>query len=393
MKTTGITMALLLIGTAASAQSGIDSVLSRLESQGFGRFQIEQEGGQIKIDAYRGRDERELVYDASTGALLSDTIERRDGREVPSGETAGALGGGVGADALLDRVGLGAVADRLRSEGYTAIDAEQENGVVTIEARNGQVERELRYDAATGALLADRVETDDDDDDRIAGGTTGGATGGATGGTTGGTPVAGNSGLNRVLSSLETQGFGRFDIEQERGQIRIDAYRGREERELVYDAGTGALLSDTIERRDGREVPSDQPAAALGAGVGANAVLDRLGLGALADQLRSEGYSRIESEEEDGVVTVEARNGRVERELRYDAATGALLADRVETDDDDDDDRGGASASAGSNGGGSAASGSGRGGDDRGGRGGRDRDDDDDDNDDSDDDGDDRDDD
>ena len=84
MTRTGIIAAALFIGTAANAQSGLDGVLSRLEAQGFGRFEIDQERGRITIEAHRGREERELVYNANTGELLRDTVERNDGREQPS---------------------------------------------------------------------------------------------------------------------------------------------------------------------------------------------------------------------------------------------------------------------------------------------------------------------
>lgn len=166
MTRTGLTMLALLIGTAANAQSGLDGVLSRLESQGFGRFEIDQERDRITIEAHRGREERELVYDARTGDLVRDTVERNDGPDRPSREPAGNLGGGVGPSAVLERAGLGGVVERLRGEGFRAIETEQENGRITVEARRGREERELVYDARTGDLVRDTVELDDDDDRR-----------------------------------------------------------------------------------------------------------------------------------------------------------------------------------------------------------------------------------
>jgi hypothetical protein len=52
------------------------------------------------------------------------------------------------------------------------------------------------------------------------------------------------AGLGPVFGKLRSQGYGGVDIEQVHGQIFISAERSGEVRHLVYDAATGALVSD-----------------------------------------------------------------------------------------------------------------------------------------------------
>ena len=54
------------------ARAGLGPVFGKLRSQGYGDIAIEQLGNQITISAARAGETRQLVYDASTGALLSD---------------------------------------------------------------------------------------------------------------------------------------------------------------------------------------------------------------------------------------------------------------------------------------------------------------------------------
>ena len=54
------------------ARAGLAPVFGKLRSQGYGDIAIEQVGNAITISAARAGETRQLVYDASTGALLSD---------------------------------------------------------------------------------------------------------------------------------------------------------------------------------------------------------------------------------------------------------------------------------------------------------------------------------
>ena len=54
------------------ATAGLGPVFGKLRSQGYGDIRIERMGDQIFISAARGAEVRELVYDATTGTLVSD---------------------------------------------------------------------------------------------------------------------------------------------------------------------------------------------------------------------------------------------------------------------------------------------------------------------------------
>jgi hypothetical protein len=57
------------------ARAGLGPVFGKLRSQGYGGVEIEQVGDEILISAARAGETRRLVYDANTGALLSDVSE------------------------------------------------------------------------------------------------------------------------------------------------------------------------------------------------------------------------------------------------------------------------------------------------------------------------------
>jgi hypothetical protein len=161
-----------LIGTAAaSAQSSLDNVLSQLRSQGYRQVEVERENGRVSIEAHRGTDERRLVYNARTGALLSDTADRDRARyhdrdswtPARTPTRPGVRRGNDGNPAsVLGRAGLGSVFGKLRSEGYRDIETDQRRGLIRIEAHKGSVERQLVYNARTGELLSDRVHRERD---------------------------------------------------------------------------------------------------------------------------------------------------------------------------------------------------------------------------------------
>ena len=80
-------------GTVSTlARAGLGPVFGKLRSQGYGGIDIEQVDGQIFISAERSGEVRHLVYDAATGALVSDA----------SGPSSGGI--------------LGAIASKLKQE-------------------------------------------------------------------------------------------------------------------------------------------------------------------------------------------------------------------------------------------------------------------------------------
>lgn len=133
-------------------------------------------------------------------------------------------------------------------------------------------------------------------------------------------PAWGQTALAPVLERLEAQGYGGFEVERERGTLKVEAVKNGLERELRYNASTGELLSDTQRRTDDRGGPV------------ATGQYTRL-----YETLSAAGYSDISIEQRRGRIEVDAVKGGVERDLTYNASTGALISSRV---DDDRDDRG-----------------------------------------------------
>lgn len=73
--------AVALSAGIAQAQTSTESIIKDLESQGYKDIEISQEDGRIQVEAMRGNQEVELVYDAETGDLVSRDDERTTGLE------------------------------------------------------------------------------------------------------------------------------------------------------------------------------------------------------------------------------------------------------------------------------------------------------------------------
>lgn len=73
MKRIGWTIAALALAAPAFAQTGVTEVVERLAAQGYGQFEIAREDGTVKVEAIRNGVQRELVYDATDGALIEDS--------------------------------------------------------------------------------------------------------------------------------------------------------------------------------------------------------------------------------------------------------------------------------------------------------------------------------
>jgi hypothetical protein len=62
---------------------------------------------------------------------------------------------------------------------------------------------------------------------------------------------AASAGIGSVVDALKAQGYSAVEASQPHdGKIAVEAYRQGIKRELVYDAGTGRLLSDESHRTD-----------------------------------------------------------------------------------------------------------------------------------------------
>ena len=72
--------------TMAMAQSATDQIINDLTNQGFQRIEIDHGIGQIKVEAIRGTQKLEVVYDRATGNILKEEVERvRAGEETRPG--------------------------------------------------------------------------------------------------------------------------------------------------------------------------------------------------------------------------------------------------------------------------------------------------------------------
>lgn len=67
---------LLLSGGAASAQVDVNALAADLQAQGFTRIEMRETPNQLKVEAIRGTEKVETIYDKSTGAVLKTETEK-----------------------------------------------------------------------------------------------------------------------------------------------------------------------------------------------------------------------------------------------------------------------------------------------------------------------------
>ena len=80
------TIAVLLSTAAGLAQTlGIQGVVEALRAQGYTKVEVQRQGGQIKVEALRDGSQRELIYDAGSGKVLSDEMRGGDRSDAPPG--------------------------------------------------------------------------------------------------------------------------------------------------------------------------------------------------------------------------------------------------------------------------------------------------------------------
>ena len=80
---TFITTALLLAAGTAGAQSSTQAgVIERLQSQGYDYIEIKEGLTQTKVEAIRGTEKLEFVYDNTSGTILKQEVERAEADEI-----------------------------------------------------------------------------------------------------------------------------------------------------------------------------------------------------------------------------------------------------------------------------------------------------------------------
>jgi hypothetical protein len=144
---------------------------------------------------------------------------------------------GAKADTFTD-----AIVTDLQSQGFEFIEIKDGPGVVKVEAVRDGAKLEVVYDRATGRIL--KQET--------------GPAGGDAGrrgveivsvGQDAAVPVSAASmvDVDALVADLEAQGFEYIEVKQGPTQIKVEAIRGDQKVETVYDAASGEVLKQEVE--------------------------------------------------------------------------------------------------------------------------------------------------
>ncbi|MBT8414700.1 MAG: PepSY domain-containing protein [Boseongicola sp.] len=67
---------------AAQADDFSDKIVANLQDLGYGYIEIKNGISQVKVEAIRGTEKLEVVYDRATGQILKREMERADGDDL-----------------------------------------------------------------------------------------------------------------------------------------------------------------------------------------------------------------------------------------------------------------------------------------------------------------------
>mgnify|MGYP001546605479 CR=1 FL=1 len=73
-----------LTAGSAMAQSMVDQLVEGYLSQGYTRIEVSEGPNQIKVEAIQGDTKIEVIYDATTGEIIKQEVERVDGDDDTS---------------------------------------------------------------------------------------------------------------------------------------------------------------------------------------------------------------------------------------------------------------------------------------------------------------------
>lgn len=172
-------------GTMTFAQSATDQIINDLTGQGFERIEIDNGLGQIKVEAIRGTQKLEVVYDRATGSIIKQEVER-----VRAGEDT--------------RPGI-EIRDRDRD---------------FVETRS--TSDDSRVTSTNGTTSTARVNT-----------------------------MSGST--EELVRDLQEQGFTRIEVKNGVTQTKVEAVRGTEKVETVFDRASGEVIKQEIESIDSDE--------------------------------------------------------------------------------------------------------------------------------------------
>ena len=162
--------------TMAMAQSETDQIINDLTNQGFQRIEIDNGIGQIKVEAIRGTQKLEVVYDRATGNILKQEVERvRAGEDTrPGVEIRNRDRDFVDAARLSDdsrspsvsgtstsiiSTSTDQIVSDLQAQGFTRIEVKTGLTQTKVEAIRGTEKVETVFDRATGDVIKQEVET------------------------------------------------------------------------------------------------------------------------------------------------------------------------------------------------------------------------------------------
>ena len=145
--------AVLALAAPAIAQVSLQDYARQLGAQGYTNVEISRDNGRVKLEAARGLDKREIVWDADTGAVLSDEYGRDDDDDSD----------GIGDDDDVEDA-----REDLRDDREDALEDRRDDREDAREDRRDDREdaREDRRDDREDAREDRRDDDDDDDDDR-----------------------------------------------------------------------------------------------------------------------------------------------------------------------------------------------------------------------------------
>jgi hypothetical protein len=85
-RTLMMTAALIFAGSMSFAAINTDTIATDLQAQGYTRVEIKKGITQIKVEAIRGTEKLEVIYDIETGAILKQEVETvRPGEDTAPG--------------------------------------------------------------------------------------------------------------------------------------------------------------------------------------------------------------------------------------------------------------------------------------------------------------------
>ena len=81
-KTLALTTAFALWTAAAQADGFTDAVLAKFQERDFDYIEVKEGPTQVKVEAVRGTQKLEVIYDRATGSILKQEQERADSDEI-----------------------------------------------------------------------------------------------------------------------------------------------------------------------------------------------------------------------------------------------------------------------------------------------------------------------